>query len=161
MEGLENAILARKSAESVLATKVDEEAAARAVLDTLMRGRAGYVDGVATGDAAIIHKAAMEASVEKTPVGALPAPENLRASLNGHSGQLRVRAKPVKGAGSYVTDCREHGSTPGPWQQAKVSTAATVTITSLTPGKEYAFRMKAVGAAGESPWSDETVKMAV
>ena len=72
-----------------------------------------------------------------------------------------MRGNPVKGAGSYVTECREHGATLGPWQQVKVSTSASFTATGLTPGKEYAFRMKAVGSAGDSPWSDEVVKMAV
>ncbi len=161
VEDLDSAILARKAAEAVLATKVDEEATARAVVETLMRGRAGFVDNSAKGDATIIHKAAFEATAEKSPVGALPAPENLRAALNGHSGQMRVRGNPVKGAGSYVTECREHGTTLGPWQQVKVSTSASFTATGLTPGKEYAFRMKAVGSAGDSPWSDEVVKMAV
>lgn len=162
VQGLDDALLARKAAEATLATKVDEEAAARAVVEALMRSRARYVDDLAQGDASIIHKAAMETTAEKSPLGALPAPENVRAAYNGHSGQIRVRSSPVKGAASYVTECREHGpGAPGPWQQVKVSTSATITATGLTPGKEYAFRMKAVGAAGDSPWSDEVVKMAV
>ena len=74
-----------------------------------------YVDETAQGDAAIIHKAAFETSADKLPVGALPAPENLRTSYNGHSGQMRVRAVPVKGAVSYITECREHTPVPGAW----------------------------------------------
>lgn len=161
IDELDAAILGTAAAASALQTAQDREVAARAEIDTLLRGRASYVDGVAKGDGDIIHKAGFETDADRSPIGALPAPQNLRATYNGHTGQIVVRGKPVNGARSYVTDCREHGPTLGAWQQVKVSTGARITATGLTPGTEYAFRMKAVGAAGDSPWSDEVVKMAV
>jgi Fibronectin type III domain len=158
---LDAAILGRESAENGLTTAMDREAAARAAMETLLRGRASYVDGKAKGDPDIIHKAAFASDADKNPIGALPSPQNLRAAHNGHSGQIYLRCKPVKGAKSYVTECREHGATLGEWQQVKIGTTASLTATGLTPGKEYAFRMKVVGTAGDGPWSDEVVKMAV
>ena len=158
---LDAAILGRKNAQTALVTAVDREAAARAAMETLLRGRASYVDGRAKGDPDVIHTAAFESDADKSPIGALPAPANLRTAYNGHSGQMRLRWKRVKGAGSYVGERREHGATPGPWLPANVCTAASCTVTGLTPGTEYAFRIKAVGSAGDSPWSDEAVKMAV
>ena len=80
--------------------------------------------------------------------------------MNEISGRLDVKWKRVKGAKSYIVECRTHGATPGPWQQAKLCTAAKCSITGLIPGQEYAFRVRALGAAGEGPWSDEAVKMA-
>ena len=38
------------------------------------------------------------------------------------------------------------------------STASKTTISGLESGVEYAFRVAAVGAAGQGPWSDESVK---
>jgi len=76
------------------------------------------------------------------------------------SGRLDVRWKAINGAKSYVVECRTHGATPGAWQQVKITTSARYNATGVTPGQEYAFRVRAVGAAGEGPWSDEAVKMA-
>ncbi len=72
----------------------------------------------------------------------------------------RIVVFPVKRAKSYILDCRTHGATPGPWAQAKILTTTKFALTGLTPGQEYSFRVRAVGSAGEGPWSDEAVKMA-
>ena len=64
----------------------------------------------------------------------------------------------VHGAGSYIVECREH-DTPQPWQQVKILKQARYTSTDHTPGKTYAFHVRALGPQGEGPWSDEAVKM--
>ncbi len=46
------------------------------------------------------------------------------------------------------------------WKQVKIVSHSSFTATSLTPGDTYVFRVKAIGAAGGSDWSDEAVKMA-
>jgi hypothetical protein len=48
----------------------------------------------------------------------------------------------------------------GVWQAVKSVTASKFTVTGLTPGAVYAFRVRAVGAAGVGPWSDEAVRRA-
>ena len=66
---------------------------------------------------------------------------------------------PSKGAKSYIIECAPY-NTPRVWQQVKITTRSSFTVTGLTPGATYVFRVKAIGSAGESDWSDEAVKMA-
>ena len=93
-------------------------------------------------------------------MGVLSAPLNLRATAGDNPGEIRLRWKRVKNAESYVLECREHGATLGAWQLLKIMTQAKYLLTALVTGKEYSFRVRAVGTAGESPWSDEAVKTA-
>lgn len=45
------------------------------------------------------------------------------------------------------------------WQQVKIVKQSRCISTDHTPGKIYAFRVRALGTEGEGPWSDEAVKM--
>ena len=69
----------------------------------------------------------------------------------------------VPPAVGYIWECREHieGQVPRPWTQAKVSRRSSVTVSGLVPGREYAFRVRALGPNEvESAWSDEAVSRA-
>jgi len=134
----------------------------RVLVEKALRKRANRVETIANGDEAVLVGAGFEAmNTNPAPIGEVPVPENLKVTISEISGRLDLRWKRIKGAKSYVVDCRTHGATPGPWQQAKICTSARCSITGLTPGQEYAFRVRAIGAAGEGPWSDEAVKMAI
>jgi hypothetical protein len=43
---------------------------------------------------------------------------------------------------------------------AAVSSKSSCTITGLTSGQHYWFRVAAVGAAGQGPWSDNASQLA-
>ena len=73
-------------------------------------------------------------------------------------GQILLVWDSVHGASSYIVECKEH-DTPQPWQQVKILKQVRYTSTDHTPGKTYAFRVRALGPQGEGPWSDEAVKM--
>ena len=133
----------------------------RVEVENALRSRAGRVEVIANGVVAIIVGGGFEvANSTAGSVGELPAPQNVKVTMNEISGRLDIRWKRIKGAKSYIVECRTHGVTPGAWQQAKLCTAAKCSVTGLIPGQEYAFRVRALGAAGEGPWSDEAVKMA-
>ena len=88
------------------------------------------------------------------PVGDLPAPGDLRAKAGDDEGKVGLRCKSVTGAGSYEWQCRLRADAAS-WQPAKLSTTVRITLTGLTPGVLYAFRVRAIGAAGPGAWSDE------
>jgi hypothetical protein len=81
-----------------------------------------------------------------SPVGVLPAPENLRLSLTGISGELYLRFDRVANAANYSAQSAQ--SPDGPWQGQELSTSTRVTIKGLTPGKVYWVRAGANGSAG-------------
>ena len=49
---------------------------------------------------------------------------------------------------------------PTSWQQASVVTKSKTTVSGLTSGTKYWFRVAAVGTAGQGPWSDPATKLA-
>ncbi len=129
-------------------------------LKAAMESRASYVEGVTNGDAAKIPISGFAvAGSTAQPIGPLPRPEGVKAVMGSYPGVIKLSCDPIKGTQTYIIECREHVDGI-PWQQAKVSTKSRNEITGLISGKIYAFRIAAVGAAGQSPWSDEAVCMA-
>jgi hypothetical protein len=129
-------------------------------LKTSMEARAVYVEQTSGGDAAKIPISGFAvAGTPGVPIGPLPRPENVKAAMTETPGKIRVTCEPIKGTQTYIIEMREHLDGQ-PWVQAKVSTKSRNDIPGLVSGKNYAFRIAAVGAAGQSPWSDEAVCMA-
>jgi hypothetical protein len=125
-----------------------------------MEARAKYVEDETEGDAAKIPISGFAvASTTAQPIGPLPRPENVKAAMTPTPGVIKVSCDPIKGTQTYILEFREHLSGAS-WVQAKLSTKSRNEIPGLTSGKTYAFRVAAVGAAGQSPWSDEAVCMA-
>lgn len=99
-------------------------------------------------------------AVRKTPapVGPLPAPANLRSKLGAFPGTTDLECDPVHGAVSYVAECATTAT--GPFTRVYEGTRTKCTVGDMESGALYYFRMRALGAAGPSPWSDITEKRA-
>ncbi len=138
-------------------TRMAKEAA-RAALEGVTTQRGGYVEITAVNEAGVI-SAGFDPRAAAAPIGALLAPQNVVATMGDLEGEVDVAWNRVRGAGSYVVECKLYND-PGAWQQAKISQRSRVTVTGLQSGKKYSFRVRAVGAAGEGPWSDDAVMMA-
>jgi len=142
--------------------------AARAALPGLvdahkvnMNARAFYVQTETNGDPALIPISGFAvAASPNTPIGPLPRPENVKAKMSNFPGIIKVSCKAIKGTQTYVYEYRLHDVPNQPWIQIKLSTKSREDIPGLVSGQNYAFRIAAIGAAGQSPWSDETVCMA-
>jgi len=131
-----------------------------ATLKVAMEARATYVETTTNGDPSKIPISGFAvAGTPGTPIGPLPRPENVKAAMTQTPGVIRVSCEPIKGTQTYILEMREHLDAQ-PWVQAKLSTKSRNDIAGLVSGKTYAFRIAAVGAAGQSPWSDEAVCMA-
>ena len=85
------------------------------------------------------------------------APGNLRASIGEQEGEVALAWDRVRGASSYNIECREY-TDEASWQTIRTATQSRITVAGLIGGQLYAFRVRPVGAQGEGPWSDETVK---
>ena len=150
-------------AEIALQTQRSEKDALRVTLDANLTGRGSYVDLASTGIEAKILSAGFQVQAVATPTTSLPAPVGVSSSMGDNEGEIDVSCNAVPKAKTYVIDCREHSelAAPGPWQQAKLSTRSSASVTGLTPGKKYACRFRALGPNDlESPWSGGTVCMA-
>ena len=139
------------------ATRIKNER--RVLLEAEMTDRGIYVDGVANGVESIITSAGFSARALPTPTNDLPQVENLRATVGDDTGEVDLAWDGnIKGKRGFLVEWREHVDT-AVWGGGKFVTASKCTVDGLTPGKVYAFRVRALGPKEiVGPWSDEAVK---
>ena len=85
--------------------------------------------------------------------------------INGNSGELVARVKPVANARAYEARYAlvGTGGTPGPWQSGGLFTSTrNLTLTGLTPGTTYTVEIRAIGGTtGYSDWSNAVSRMSL
>ena len=138
--------------------KTELKDVARAALSQGLSQRGSYVDLTSAGDEAKILTSNFPVREPATPIGALPAPLDFLATMGDMPGELDLVWSAVHGAKSYVIQLSPY-ATPRVWAQSTIVTASKATVGGCTPGELCVFRVAAVGAAGQGPWSDESVKM--
>jgi len=125
-----------------------------------MLGR--YVEFTCKDDMAIFKSSGFEpaASTRTQPQG---LSDNIRSIQHGVvTGQIVIRLKAVSKALSYELryGADNNGGTPPAWTIQLVTGVRTpVTLTSLTPGTNYAFQVRSLGKSGYSDWSDSVTFM--
>jgi len=124
-------------------------------LDKLMSQITNYVANVANGNSEIIQAAAIELKKEASPVGALPAPQNVKAKPTDTEGKIKLTWKKVDKAASYKVR-RSEDVTPKVWQDYpnNTSTDTKVEISGLTSGTKFWWQVVAINASGEGDPSD-------
>jgi len=132
---------------------------ARAVVVQQLTYLANYVEIASQGNEAKIESAGMGVRSPAVPVGVPSMVTNLAAALSDFPGAVDLNRDPTTGANSYEVQCKLHEDA-AQWTTFKIVTSSRITVDGLTPGSLYAFQVRAVGAAGPGPWSDEAVKRA-
>lgn len=93
-------------------------------------------------------------------VGLLAVPTIWVAKPIAPEGQLLISWKSVKNVASY-NEQQINGSPTAVWEVVGTPTRSKFTVTDLTVGAQYTFRVRALGAAGPSAWSDPVIKKAL
>jgi hypothetical protein len=87
-------------------------------------------------------------------------PQNVRVRRQQWSGALQLRWEPIHGARVYVVEMKQRDlNEEAPWQHVNTS-EAKLQVRGLEPGVYHTFRVRAVLAAGVSPYSQLVVGMA-
>ena len=126
----------------------------------LIRQLASYVQINCENDLEILLSSGFTATKTPAPLGALPAPENLRVKYTGTSGQAILRMQPVYGVRAGYT-VQQAMNAEGPYTEIVNHSKTTFVVPDLIPGKTYYLRASANGAAGPSGWSNPVQFMAV
>jgi len=147
------------AAEVVWKQKIQVRDAKEEVWDAVITSRAGFCEALTPNDLAALASTGFPLRGAPTPIGDLVAPTNLVAAASDHEGEVELSCKTVAGASSYEWQCKVHQDA-GTWTAIKTSTTRRITVTGLTPGTMYAFRVRAIGSAGPGPWSDEATRRA-
>jgi len=93
-----------------------------------------------------------------TPVGAMVAPPNFNATSGDNAGEVDLACDTQYGVQSHVGESA--ASPDGPFTQFYVGRKSSCTKTGLVSGSLNWFRMAAVGAAGQGPYSGPISKRA-
>lgn len=120
---------------------------------------AADVQNISNGDAASIVSTGFQIAGAPSPLGVPVAPQNVRSRPTEAEGTAWLDWDAVLGAVSYIIECTQNPVT-GPWVFVGVSPRASYKAVNLQSGTKYWFRVRAVGAAGESPNSDHAYKQA-
>jgi len=127
-------------------------------LDRLVAQAVGYVTMVSGGDEAIIQSAGMDVRAAPGVSVAPSQPQGLVATAGDHDGTMDLSWDPVLEAASYVIETSADPPTATTWQHQGISTRSSFTVQGLTSGARLWFRVAAVNASGQSPWSDPSTK---
>lgn len=127
---------------------------------TLLGQEASTVEGATAGDEAKLLGAGFEVIAQVRPqLGALPAPQDMRASSGDNDGELDLACDAVSGASTYEWQTSPNPADSTTWVTRGTTTKSSSTITGLPSGIRTWGRCRANGAAGPSPWSDSAGKM--
>ncbi len=159
LTAFKTALTEAQQAQAAAQQKTSVKEAARVALEAALNGRRNYVDNKSGGDEPKILSTGFGVRAAATPIGALPAPVDFLATFGDNPGEVDLTWSAIKGAKSYIVEVRENVAGTA-WGGANVVTKSRATMGGLTTGKTYAFRVRAVGAAGNGPWSDESIKLA-
>jgi hypothetical protein len=130
-------------------------------LNQLMAQLGAYVESVAGDDESLILSAGLEKRSFAAPDSSAPtAPETLTATTGNHEGEIELSWDTAHGARSYVVERTTDPQTASSWTQAGVSPRSSVILEGLDSGTRYYFRVAAVTLNGQSPWSNQAVKVA-
>ena len=140
-----------------------DKANARAALVDLLRQLAAYVQEKCGNDLATLLSSGFDAVSTNRASVALGKPLIIEI-INGNSGQLIIRVRPVKNAKCYeVRYAAIAAGLPGPWQNGGLFTNSRgMPVNGLTPGTNYMFEVRVIGGkTGYSDWSDPTSHMSL
>ena len=151
---------------SVQAAKADVKAKTTTLddaadkVDQIMIQLAAYVESIAGTDEKIITSAGLTTKASRSTPSFLSPPQGLSATVGDHEGVIELSWKKVANARSYTIQVSPDPPTSESWTQAAIATASARTIENLASGKRFWFRVAAIGALGQSGWSEPATKIA-
>ncbi len=155
LDELETAFRQLQSARSEVTTRVGTQANAEKKVDQLLTRLGSFVESVAGTNETLIASAGMEIRGGRSAATTPTVPQGLAAAVGEHEGEIILSWKAVPNAYSYIIEFSLDPATVTSWTHVGIATAANKSVGNLTSGKRYWFRVKAVGAAGESGWSEQ------
>ncbi len=160
LDQLDKAYASVQSAKSEVSTRVVTQDNAEADVDQILTQLAGFVEAVAGRDDTLITSVGMETKASRSAPTSPGIPESVGALAGTHEGVILLSWKPVPNAKSYTIESSTDPATPTSWTHVAIATSAAKAINDLKSGTRYWFRVAAVGAGGQSGWSEHATKVA-
>jgi Fibronectin type III domain len=119
-----------------------------------------YVEDNCENDLALLLSSGFQAAAATRDRSPLANPSILGID-RGNSDELMLKVTPIARAKCYEvrSAVAGNGNVAGAWQQAGLFTSSRITIANLVPTTTYVFQVRAIGAAGNTEWSDPVSHM--
>ena len=153
------AFAAVQSARSDVTTRVASQDNAESKVDQMLTQLGSYVESVAGTDDTLITSIGIETKASRSAPTLPTIPQALTANVGEHDGEIYLSWKTVPNARSYAIEATQDPATASSWIHIGIATSASRVIQNLTSGKRYWFRVAAVGAIGQSGWSEHATKV--
>jgi hypothetical protein len=127
----------------------------RKTLGDLMKELADYVQITSEGDEAIILSSGFDVNKKAATIGPLPKPENFKIEPGINKGSVLASCNAVQNAYVYEFEYIEMPVTPSSIWIKRISTKHKTVIDGLISGKQYSYRVTAVGSDPTRNMSDE------
>lgn len=159
LDELDKAQAAVQAAKSEVATRVLAQDGAETRVNQILTQLGAYVESVAGTDDALITSVGLETRTSRTSPQAPNVPQGLSATAGDHEGEIKLAWKAISNARSYAIESSQDPATASSWTHLGVATSASKAILGLSSGKRYWFRVAAIGAGGQSGWSEHATKV--
>lgn len=160
LDALEEAFAQIQASRAKVTALTANQDTAEAKLDQRLTQLAAYVESVAGKDDSLIMSVGMEVKASPSTPTLPGIPQSLTAAAGDHDGELLLSWKSVLNAKSYIIESSTDPTTVTSWEHVGVATSASKTISNLKSGTRFWFRVAAVGAGGQSGWSEPATKVA-
>jgi hypothetical protein len=119
-----------------------------------------YIEDNCGNDIAVLLSSGFQAAASTRNHSPIANPSILGID-RGNSDELMLKVTPIARAKCYEVRSAVvgNGNVPGSWQQAGIFTSSRITIGNMVPTTTYMFQVRAVGAAGNTEWSDPVSHM--
>ena len=161
INALQAAVVETQAARQTARAKTAEQNDIEDKLDQEITQIGGYIESASGGDETKIIAAGVGIrATASAGRGELTAPTGLSATEGDHDGEISLHWDRVGSARSYVVERSADPPTETSWAHEKVVTTSSTTVSGLTRGAKHWFRVAAIGASGQSGWSDPATKIA-
>jgi hypothetical protein len=147
---------ARQAARALTAEQNDLEDQ----LDQEMDQIGSHIESTSGGNEKKILSAGVGVRSTSAATHDVTAPAAFSLTEGDHNRELKAHWDRVASARSYVLERSADPPTETSWVHEKVVTTSSTTVSGLTSGVRYWFRVAAIGASGQSGWSDPATKIA-
>lgn len=159
VSALEAKVVETQAARQAARALTAEQSEMEDTLDKEMAEIGAYIETTSGGD----EKKILAAGVGVRSSAAthdITAPAAFSLTEGDHNGELKAHWDRVDNSRSYVLERSPDPPTETSWVHVKVVTTSSTTISGLTSGVRYWFRVAAIGSSGQSGWSDPATKIA-
>jgi hypothetical protein len=159
-DNLETAYAEAQTARQTAVTKTSIMRDREDALEGILRQLAAYIESVSGDDDTKILSAGVSVKSPTIASSEVTAPTGLSTSQGDHDGEIDLTWDKVRNAKSYIVERSSDPPSATSWKHETVSLKSSATISNLTSGTRYWFRVAAVMSGGQSGWSDPSTKIA-